>query len=152
MLFEPLDCLARLAALVPKPRVNLFRYHGVFAPNSAHRARVTRAGRGKGATGQAAAQTDHRTPAERRASMTWAQRLKRVFGIDIETCSVCGGAMRILACSQDPVVIEKILAHLHEAPVRDAKAAAAQAARPPPSRAAPEGRSSGESTGAAQVA
>ena len=30
--------------------------------------------------------------------MTWAQRLKRVFGIDIETCSVCGGAMRILAC------------------------------------------------------
>jgi hypothetical protein len=26
------------------------------------------------------------TPAERRASMTWAQRLKRVFNIDIETC------------------------------------------------------------------
>jgi hypothetical protein len=26
-----------------------------------------------------------------RASMTWAQRLKRVFNIGIETCSECGG-------------------------------------------------------------
>jgi hypothetical protein len=45
--------------------------------------------------------------------------------------------MRIIACIEDPVVIEKILAHLHEVPVRDAKAAAAQAARPPRLRAAP---------------
>jgi len=124
----------------------------VFAPNSAHRAHLTKAGRGKGATGQAAAETHERTPAERRAAMTWAQRLKRVFGIDIETCAVCGGAMRIIACIEDPVVIEKILAHLHEVALRDAKAAAAQAARPPPSRAAPERRTSAEPTGAAQVA
>ena len=40
-----------------------------------------------------------------------AQRLKRVFGIDIETCPACGGAVRIIACIQDPVVIGKILAH-----------------------------------------
>jgi hypothetical protein len=44
--------------------------------------------------------------------MTWAQRLKRVFGIDIETCAACGGAVRIIACIEDPVVIQKILAHL----------------------------------------
>ena len=72
MLFEPLDFIARLAALVPKPRVNLTRFHGVFAPNSAHRAQVTKAGRGKGARGQAAAETHDSTPAERRAAMTWA--------------------------------------------------------------------------------
>ncbi len=41
VIFEPVDFIARLAALVPKPRVNLTRFHGVFAPNSAHRARVT---------------------------------------------------------------------------------------------------------------
>jgi len=41
-----------------------------------------------------------------------AQRLKRVFGIDIEACRSCGGAVRIIACIEDPVVIEKILAHL----------------------------------------
>ena len=41
VIFEPLDFIARLAALVPKPRVNLTRFHGVFAPNSKHRALVT---------------------------------------------------------------------------------------------------------------
>lgn len=35
VVFEPLDFIARLAALVPKPRVNLTRFHGMFAPNSA---------------------------------------------------------------------------------------------------------------------
>gem|GEM_PF-6132886 len=40
--------IARLAALVPKARVSLTRFHGVFAPNSKHRALVTPAKRGKG--------------------------------------------------------------------------------------------------------
>jgi hypothetical protein len=52
------------------------------------------------------------TPAERRASMTWAQRLKRVFNIDIETCNNCGGNVKIVACIEDPEVIEKILIYL----------------------------------------
>jgi hypothetical protein len=30
--------------------------------------------------------TDLRTPAERHCAMSWAQRLKRVFGIEIESC------------------------------------------------------------------
>lgn len=34
VIFEPLDFIARLAALVPKLRVNLTRFHGVLAPNS----------------------------------------------------------------------------------------------------------------------
>ncbi len=41
VIFEPLDFIARLAALVPRPRVNLTRFHGVFAPNSKHRVLVT---------------------------------------------------------------------------------------------------------------
>ncbi len=44
--------------------------------------------------------------------MTWGQRLKRVFDIDIETCQACGGALCIIACIDDPEVIEKILTHL----------------------------------------
>ena len=36
VIFEPLDFIARLAALVPPPRVNLTRYHGVLAPNRYH--------------------------------------------------------------------------------------------------------------------
>ncbi len=37
----------------------------------------------------------------------------RVFGIDIATCPACGGAVQIIACIEDPVVIEKILTHLY---------------------------------------
>jgi hypothetical protein len=45
VLLEPLDFLARLAALVPPPRARLSRYHGVFAAASAWRAAITPAGR-----------------------------------------------------------------------------------------------------------
>ena len=40
IILEPLDFVARLAALVPEPRVNLTRYHGVFAPNNRLRSDV----------------------------------------------------------------------------------------------------------------
>ena len=84
---------------------------------------------------------DEKTPAQRRAAMTpdqvrgrlWAQRLKRVFGIDIETCPACGGALRIIASIEDPAVIKKILTHL------DTNNASAEPSRLPPCRAPPQG-------------
>jgi len=45
---EPLDFIARLAALVPPPRVHLPRYHGVFAAYAALRAEITREEEGQG--------------------------------------------------------------------------------------------------------
>ena len=54
-----------------------------------------------------------KTPAQRHASMTWMQRLKRVFNIDIETCERCAGQVKIIACIEDPAVIERILARLN---------------------------------------
>jgi hypothetical protein len=41
-----MDFIGKLAALVPKPRVNLTRFQGVFAPNSKYRVDVTLAKRG----------------------------------------------------------------------------------------------------------
>lgn len=111
VIFDPLDFIAKLAALVPKPRVNLTRFHGVFAPNSNHRALVTPAKRGKGSQ-KVADEQGEKTPAQRHVAMTWAQRLKRVFGIDVETCRVCGGAAKVIACIEDPVVIKTILVHI----------------------------------------
>ena len=70
VLFEPLDFISKLAALVPKPRVNLTRYHGVFAPNSKHRAHVTPAKRGKGAGAKQSVNAQVRTAAEQHAAMT----------------------------------------------------------------------------------
>jgi hypothetical protein len=84
-----LDFIAKLAAIVPKPRVNLTRFHGVFAPNSALRQQVTPARRGR-------QDNEPRASAQRHAAMTWAQRLKRVFKIDIETWKrVCGAILKI---------------------------------------------------------
>jgi hypothetical protein len=71
-----------------KPRVNLIRFHGVFAPNGKHRALITPTGRGKGSK-QANKEGDDRSFTERHIAMTGAQRLKRVFNIDIETCEKC---------------------------------------------------------------
>jgi len=55
---------------VPKPRVNLTRFHGVFAPNSKYRAVVTPAKRGRGNPRYLDKDKEEQTPAERRASMT----------------------------------------------------------------------------------
>ena len=107
-----LHVIARLAALVPKPRVNLTRFHGVFAPNSKHRAWVTPAKRGKKV--KLPDEPQDLIPATPRAAMTWAQRLKRVFDIDIETCRECGGSVKVIACIEDPVVIGKSLTHRQE--------------------------------------
>jgi len=109
--------MARLAALIPRPRANLTRFHGVFAgapdrPNSKHRALVTPSKRGKGNKRQENSKTDDCTPANRHAAMTWAQRLKRVFNIDITICEECGGAVKVIASIEDPVVIPTALAAL----------------------------------------
>jgi len=98
---------------VPKPGANLTRFHGVLAPNSKHRIHVTPAKRGKGSNTQGFISKKNVEPPEHEhKEMTWAQRLKRVFNIDITICNHCGGALRIIATIEDPLVIQKILDHL----------------------------------------
>jgi hypothetical protein len=48
--------------------------------------------------------------------MCWARRLKRVFGIDINTCAGCGGKLKVIASIEEAQVIGKILAHLQKGP------------------------------------
>lgn len=64
--------------------------------------------------------------------MTWAQRLKQVFHIDIEACQACGGAMKIITGIEDPVVIKKMLVHI------DAQAPKPGESALPDSRAPPQ--------------
>ncbi len=111
IVLEPLDLMARLAALVPPPRMHLTRYHGVFAPHSKLRAAVTPAGRGQGKKPQVEEGAEpSSTP--RHVAMSWAQRLKRVFSVEIEACARCGGKLKVIASIEEPMVIAKILAHL----------------------------------------
>jgi hypothetical protein len=137
----PLDFIAKLAALVPKPRTNLTRFHGVFVrgghpPNSKYRVRLTPAKRGRGRKRREPTGGNwlDKTPAERHVAMTWMQRLKRVFNIDIETCERCSGQVKIIACIEDPVVIERILAHLK------GKASSSEPVMLPEGRAPPQAR------------
>ncbi|WP_415357666.1 hypothetical protein [Halioglobus sp. Uisw_031] len=62
--------------------LNALAYHGVLAPNHRWRGLVTPAKRGKGA--MRPVDSDVVSSIQRHAAMTWAQRLKRVFNIDIE--------------------------------------------------------------------
>ena len=131
-----MDFIARLAALVPKPRVNLTRYHGVLAPNHRWRGLVTPAKRGKGA--KRLPNKEVASPAERHAAMTWAQRLKRVFSVDIEVCGRCGGSLKVIVgapnrCIEDQDIIDRILAHLRE----KEQEAPARPLLVPPTRAPP---------------
>ena len=41
LVMAPLEFLQRLAALVPRPRLHVIRFHGVLAPNAALRARLS---------------------------------------------------------------------------------------------------------------
>ena len=137
VVLEPLDFLARLAALVPRPRINLTRFHGLFAPNSRLRARITPARRGRGAAIESPTVGRDEAPsgAASLASSRWARRLKRVFGIDVESCPACGARLRILACIEDRSTVDAILTHL----ACKASAGERLAARPraPPADAPP---------------
>ena len=118
--------MAKLAALVPRPRTNLTRFHGVLAPNSRYRERITptRSVKEKKTTTDEEADgregLDQTTGKRKGMCCTEgrpAQRLKRVFNIDVSICSACGGPMKIIVgmpnhSIEDPFVIDKILSHL----------------------------------------
>jgi len=63
--------------------------------------------------------------------MTWARRLKRVFGIEIEQCVHCGGRLQVIASIEEPELIERILAHRRER-CEEAVPTAGLGARAPP--------------------
>jgi len=63
--------------------------------------------------------------------MTWAQRLKRVFSIDVESCARCAKTVRVIASIEEPALIERILAHVRE------RGAKVEPARDPPSTGPP---------------
>ena len=90
IVLEPLEFMQRLAALVPRPRLHLTRFHGVLAPNAKLRAKVVP----EPAREQAQAEDTctHSAPVR----MSWARMLKRVFDIDMERCA-CGGKLKFVA-------------------------------------------------------
>jgi hypothetical protein len=66
--------------------------------------------------------------------MSWARRLKRVFGIEIEGCARCGGKLKVIASIEDSEVIAKILAHLEKTAPAQPQPELPLGARAPPSQ------------------
>jgi hypothetical protein len=117
LVMSPLEFMQRLAALVPRPRLHLIRFHGVLAPNAKLRPLVVP----QGPPAQAQAATEAAAAAEREVETVqaglhrigWARLLKRVFDIDMQHCPNCrAGELKIIAAILERPVIEKILTHL----------------------------------------
>ncbi len=135
--FEASEFLETLAVMIPRPRINLLRYHGTFAPRGRCRSGPAVAAPAPRpapppATGSPGAAPDAgATPAnssippgaapEAAATpavyvwpryVAWADLLRRVFACDVLACPDCGGRLRLLATIADRAVVEKILTHL----------------------------------------
>ena len=119
VIFEPLDLVAKLAAIVPPPRFNLVRYHGIFAPASSWRKRIVPydagesmhclACNGKNREKEIAGDEGQKTNCCHPRNYSWAELLKRVFEIDVLECPRCAVRMRILCAVNPPEAIRKIL-------------------------------------------
>jgi hypothetical protein len=123
VIYEPLELLERLAALVPPPKFNIVRYSGVFAPAAGYRSLIVPHGMAAAPQLHGGCQAAIESPKtgsgkakERRGcqprNYPWAQLMTRVFGFDVLTCPRCGAKMRILAAINPPEAIQKILACL----------------------------------------
>ncbi len=92
VVMAPLEFLQRLAALVPRPRLHLIRFHGVLAPNATLRAQIV-----PSEPHHPTVPTDDHTDESPSWAQSRAQLLKRVFEIDMTVCSECGGPLTIIA-------------------------------------------------------
>lgn len=100
MVMSPLEFLARMAAILPAPRLALRRQLGVFSSGCPDRRKVMPA------------------PAERQSChlaqsaptrIPWAELLRRVWDLDALRCERCGGRMKPVALIQDLAEADRYL-------------------------------------------
>ena len=108
-----MELMEKLAALVPRPRVHLTRFHGVLGPHYKYRKQIVPQKPVAPTLTLAQAQSEvDKPPAPAAKRIAWARLLKRVFGIDVSICPKCSGQIKIIAAIEDPKVIKKILDHM----------------------------------------
>jgi len=127
LVLTPDELIARLATLVPPPRVHAVRYHGVFAPNAKVRRRVVPSiapgAKASEPAAPLASHSDRAPPADgapavesaqpaRTYRLPWAELLRKVFALDVLACPECGGRLRVIAFIAQASVACRILKHL----------------------------------------
>jgi hypothetical protein len=145
IVLEPLDFLRRLIATIPPRRMNMVRFHGVFAPRAKVRPALqallppktqadaestsTQAPTKPGAVQGSGGPTEDMAPVPLRYRRPWHELLKRVFDLDVVICNRCGAKMHHISHIDDPNTIERILGHL---------GLPTEPPRPAPARAPPQ--------------
>lgn len=116
IVLQPLDLIARLCAMIPPPRFNMIRFHGVFAPNAKLRAEVVPTTEARkladNSAGELAdAEQTHLfdDELEKPKRHAWASLLKRVFLVDVTQCPDCGGRMKWLEVCTEYRDIHRVL-------------------------------------------
>jgi hypothetical protein len=128
IVIEPREFLRRLIATIPPKRLNMVRFHGVFAPRAKVRPALrqllaretkpdatsvdTEAPGNPGPIHGAGGPTDDIPPLPPRYRRPWHELLKRVFDLDVVICARCGSKMHRISHIDDPDTIERILGHL----------------------------------------
>ena len=111
VVMSALEFMQRLAALVPRPRLHLIRFHGVLAPHAKSRAAIGP----RPAPPARNPCAEHAHHAHRSsARMSWVRlREARLRYRPRTRPDTRGGALKIIAAIEDPPVIAKILTHLN---------------------------------------
>ena len=97
IVLSPEELLEKLAALVPPPRLNLVRYHGVLAPNATDRAQIVPGPKPADEATDTGGSEGEITPAQRRHRLAWAVLLAPVFQFDLTVGEPCGATVKIVA-------------------------------------------------------
>jgi hypothetical protein len=101
-----MELLEKLAALIPRPYVNLIVYHGVLAPNAKWRGEVVVFG-----PARVESEPPARSPKKVAASYnrTWAELMRRGLNIDVLESPDCRGRLRFAAAIMLSTAVRRIL-------------------------------------------
>jgi len=118
------ELLEKLSAIVPPPRTNNTRYHGVLAPNSKLRSQIVPASIDENKDEN----DDRKKPGSTKYRLSWSALLARIFQVDVSVCPACSGKMKIIAFITDPADVRRYL----KGEGLPTEAPPIAAARPPP--------------------
>ena len=105
LVFEPVELVARLAALLPKPSSNAISYHGVVGARAAWRREVVPSPPQTVSLGKLDRAQDSIGPAARPWAYAWAGLLWRLYSTNPWNCPYFGCRMQVRAIVLPPAAI-----------------------------------------------
>ena len=108
--FEPLEFIDRISRFIPYPRLHRRHYHGVFAPNSPMRPKVS-ANAKKRPKSSIPPNVQESADKVEKASLGWAQLIARIYEVNPLICQ-CGKEIKITAFVLHLAEIRRVLSRI----------------------------------------